>query len=53
MILKNSGYIDGGTEVPLQKGKIQIQCEAAEVFYKDIEIQDLKSLPAEYAKYYE
>ena len=25
MILKNSRYIDGGTEVPLQKGKIQIQ----------------------------
>jgi hypothetical protein len=52
MILKNSRYMDGGTEVPLQKGKIQIQCEAAEVFYKDIEIKDLEYLPAEYAKYY-
>ena len=36
MILKNSRYIDSGTEVSLQKGKIQIQCEAAQVFYKDI-----------------
>ena len=50
---KEGEYIDDGTEVPLQKGKIQIQCEAAEVFYKDIEITSLESLPAEYAKYYE
>ena len=35
------------------KGKIQLQSEATEVFYKDIEIRNLESLPAEYAKYYE
>ncbi|WP_262916388.1 DUF1080 domain-containing protein [Aestuariivivens sediminis] len=32
MILKNSLYMYGGTEITLQKNKIQTQCEAAEVF---------------------
>ena len=52
MILKNSSYFKDGKRLALEKGKIQIQCEAAEVFYKDIEITSLESLPAEYAKFY-
>jgi len=36
----------------LEKGKIQLQSEAAEVYYKDIEIRKLESLPEEYAAYY-
>ena len=45
MILKNSRYIDeDGKDVPLTKGKIQIQSEAAEIFFKDIKIRKLDSL---------
>jgi hypothetical protein len=53
MILRNSRYVKDGEIIPMNKGKIQLQSEAAEVFYKDIEIRNLESLPAEYAKYYE
>ena len=52
MILKNSRYVKNGNKIPMNKEKIQLQCEAAEVFYKDIEIRKLESLPAEYAQYY-
>lgn len=51
MVLKNSRYIDaGGKEVPMQRGKIQLQSEAAEVFYRDIRIKPLSTLPTAYAK---
>ena len=52
MILKNSRYMQDGNKIALEKGKIQLQSEAAEVFYKDIEIRTLESLPVEYAVYY-
>ncbi len=45
MILKNSRYIEeDGKEIPLIKGKIQLQSEAAEVFFKDIRIREIDSL---------
>lgn len=53
MILRNSRYVEDGVGVPMNKGKIQLQSEACEVFYKNIEIRKLESLPAEYMKYYE
>ena len=53
MILRNSRYVKDGESIPMNKGKIQLQSEAAEVFYKDIEIRNLESLPAEFVKYYE
>jgi hypothetical protein len=34
-----------GQELPLTKGKIQIQSEGAEVFYKKIKIQAIDRLP--------
>jgi hypothetical protein len=37
-----------GNEVPLTKGKLQFQSEAAEVFYRNIEIRPLQAIPAEY-----
>ena len=53
MILKNSRYVNSSGEVlPLTKGKIQLQSEAAELYYKDIRIQPLDSLPASYASYF-
>lgn len=36
-----------GKEAPLTKGKIQIQSESAEVFYRDIEIRPITEIPKE------
>ncbi len=52
MILENSRYYDNGNILPLTKGKIQVQSEAAEVYYKDIKISELETFPAEYEKYF-
>jgi hypothetical protein len=52
MALSNSRYVVNGEEKPLVKGKIQIQSEAAEVFYKDIKIRAIDGIPAEYAEYF-
>ncbi len=53
MVLRNSRYVDeNGNKVPLTKGKIQLQSEAAEVYFKDIEIRDLEAIPAEFVQYY-
>ncbi len=52
MILQNSRYFDKGNAIPLRKGKIQIQSEAAEVFYKDIKIKSIKAMPLEYISYF-
>ncbi len=53
MILKNSRYDKDGQMVPLVRGKIQLQSEAAEVYYKDIRIRPLEKLPEEYARYFQ
>ncbi|MGZ3764572.1 MAG: 3-keto-disaccharide hydrolase [Mucilaginibacter sp.] len=52
MALSNSRYIVNNQEKPLVKGKIQIQSEAAEVFYKDIKIRSIEGIPAEYEQYF-
>ncbi len=49
MALSGSGYNDNGITRPLTHGKIQLQSEAAEVFYKDIQIRSLDALPGEFA----
>lgn len=49
MVLRNSRYIDDQGQVqPLIAGKIQLQSEAAEVFFRQIEIRPLNALPAAY-----
>ena len=53
MILKNSRYVEDGRKVPMNKGKIQLQSEAAEVFYKNIKIKKLEALPKQYQQYYD
>ncbi|MFO0968271.1 MAG: DUF1080 domain-containing protein [Gemmataceae bacterium] len=50
MILTNSRQVVDGKEVPLTRGKIQIQSEGAEVYYRNIAIRDLKEIPAKYLK---
>ena len=49
MALSNSRYLEGNISKPLTKGKIQLQSEAAEVYYKAIQIKKLEALPAAYA----
>ncbi|NJO69375.1 MAG: DUF1080 domain-containing protein [Bacteroidetes bacterium] len=50
MVLQNSRYTENGKSFPLTKGKIQLQSEAAEVFFKDIHIKKLDTLPEDMAK---
>jgi hypothetical protein len=41
----DSFQVEGGQEIPLVRGKVQIQSEAAEIFYKDIFIEPIDELP--------
>ncbi|NBC83948.1 MAG: DUF1080 domain-containing protein [Bacteroidetes bacterium] len=51
MALQNSlEYNEQGQSTPLTRGNIQIQSEAAEVYYKDIKIRNITELPKEFAK---
>ena len=47
MRLSNSRHLFGGEELPLTKGKIQLQSEGAEVFYRDIKIEPIEEIPAD------
>ncbi|WP_299511777.1 DUF1080 domain-containing protein [Mucilaginibacter sp.] len=53
MALTQLVYKDGDIIKPLVKGKIQLQSEAAEVFYKDVQIKSINGIPSEYASYFE
>jgi hypothetical protein len=46
MILYHNKQMDNGQESPLTKGKIQIQSEGAEIFYRQIKLQSINRLPA-------
>ncbi|MDB5112861.1 MAG: hypothetical protein JWR67_3975 [Mucilaginibacter sp.] len=50
MVLYHNKQLDNGKELPLTKGKIQIQSEGAEVYYRQIKIQAIDRLPAEVVK---
>lgn len=52
MALNKMVYADGDELKPLTKGKIQLQSEAAEVFYKDIRIKNIDEVPSEYASWF-
>jgi hypothetical protein len=52
MVLENSRFWDGTKFNPLIEGKIQLQSEAGEVFYKEIMLKPIDSLPAEFKKYF-
>lgn len=53
MVLRNSRMMKDGVAVPMTKGRIQLQSEAAEVYYSDIEIQPITALPKEYEHLFE
>jgi hypothetical protein len=52
MALKNARYQDGDKVLPMTGGKLQIQSESAEVFYRDIEIRSIPKMPKEYERYF-
>jgi hypothetical protein len=47
MKVMNSRHIVNGEEVPLTKGKIQLQSEGAEIFYRNIELTPIPEIPDE------
>lgn len=53
MALSGSAYVDEKGTHPLTKGKIQLQSEAAEVFFKEIQIRQINQLPVKYKKYFD
>ena len=46
LVLTHTRHTVNGQIVPLTKGKIQLQSEGAEVFYRNVQIQTIKQLPA-------
>jgi hypothetical protein len=52
MAIANSRYKDGNVLKPLTHGKLQLQSEAAEIYYKDVLIKPIKGIPAAYAGYF-
>lgn len=53
MALKNLRYTENGEDKPLVEGQLQLQSEAAEIFYKQIEIRPIEQMPEEYLAYFE
>ena len=49
MRLHNAQRLDGSEPAPLTSGQISLQIEGAEVFYRDVEIQPITEVPAEFA----
>lgn len=47
MRISNSRHLFGGEELPLTKGKIQLQSEGAEIFYRNIKIEAIDAIPEE------
>ncbi len=48
MVLTNSRRKVGDREEPLTKGKIQLQSEGAEIYYRNIAIKPLRTIPSAY-----
>ena len=46
MVLYHQKQTDNGQSIPLMKGKIQIQSEGAEIYFRQIKIQSIDRLPA-------
>jgi hypothetical protein len=49
MRLQNARRVDGAEPAPLKSGGISLQTEGAEVFYRNVEIQPIEKIPAEFA----
>ena len=50
MVLTNSRHVVDGKEVPLTRGKLQLQSEAAEVYYRGMAYRPIDRIPDEYLR---
>lgn len=50
MRLHHVERLDGAAPAPITAGQISLQTEGAEVFYRDVEIQPITAVPAEFAE---
>ena len=50
MRLHNARRVDGAEPAPLKSGAISLQTEGAEVFYRNVEIQPIEKIPAEFSE---
>lgn len=50
MRLHHAERLDGPAPAPLTAGQISLQTEGAEVFYRDVEIQPITAVPAEWTE---
>jgi hypothetical protein len=47
LVLMNPRYVEDGRETPLVRGRLQVQSEGAEIFYRTIETRRLTEIPVE------
>ena len=50
MVLYRSSQMESGHAIPLVKGKVQIQSEGAEIFYKNITVEKVDKIPTAFLK---
>ncbi|MDQ2721262.1 MAG: DUF1080 domain-containing protein [Bacteroidota bacterium] len=50
MVLYHSSQLDNGQVLPLIKGKLQLQSEGSEIFFKHIIIEPIAAIPTEFLK---
>ena len=50
MRLHHAEKLDGSVPAPLTSGQVSLQTEGAEVFYRNVEIQPITAIPAEYVE---
>ena len=48
MVLTNPRYVKDNLVTPLRSGKIQLQSEAAELFYRNIQVRHINEIPSEH-----
>lgn len=51
LVIMNPRFKENGIEQRLWRGKIQLQSEAAELYYRDLEARTVDSIPAEFLQY--
>ncbi len=51
MAIYQPEFFDGNNWIAMQKGKLQIQSEAAEAYYKDIKIKPITAFDPKYREF--
>jgi hypothetical protein len=49
MVLHNLRRPQGGKDVPLDRGRIQLQSEGAEILFRKLQVEPIQQIPVEYA----